>query len=139
MNNITNNFIIKSKNIHGDIYDYSKTNYINNRTKIIIICKIHGEFLQIPSKHLSKSGCAKCSKIRNAKKCTFTKEEFIEKAIKIHGDTYDYSKVEYINWKTNILIICKIHGEFFQQPNNHLQGSTCRKCSYIKRGNIYID
>ena len=132
-----NMFIEKAIKIHGDKYDYSKVNYTNCDTKIIIICKIHGEFLQIPAKHLSKSGCNECSYIQRGDLCRLTKEEFIEKAQKIHNDKYDYSKVNYINWKTHIIIICKIHGEFLQEPNSHLQGATCRKCSYIQRGDLY--
>ena len=54
-------FIEKSKKVHGDKYDYSKSIYINSKTKLIIICPIHGEFIQIPSDHyLSKCGCPKC-------------------------------------------------------------------------------
>jgi hypothetical protein len=126
INNKNNIFIEKAIKIHGDKYDYSKVNYKNSSTKIIIICKIHGEFLQIPNKHLSKSGCIECGK-----KNKLTLEKFIEKAQKIHNDKYDYSKVNYINWKTNIIIICKIHGEFQQQPNSHLQGKGCNKCAQI--------
>lgn len=59
-----------------------------------------------------------------------TTEEFIERARKIHGNKYDYSKVEYINSKTKVCIICPEHGEFWQTPNDHLRGKGCRKCKY---------
>lgn len=62
-----------------------------------------------------------------------TKEEFIAKARKIHGDKYDYSKVEYNGSKAKVCIICPKHGEFWQQPITHLHGSICRKCSYENR------
>lgn len=55
-------------------------------------------------------------------------EEFIEKAKLIHGDKYDYSKIEYKNYETKICIICPIHGEFYQTPNKHLNGCGCPKC-----------
>ena len=55
-------------------------------------------------------------------------EEFIEKAKEIHGDKYDYSKVEYINTKTKVCIICPEHGEFWQTPGSHLNGSGCPEC-----------
>lgn len=42
----------------------------------------------------------------------YTTELFIQKAIQVHGNKYDYSKIEYINAKTKIIIICKEHGEF---------------------------
>lgn len=60
------------------------------------------------------------------------KEEFISDAIKVHGNLYDYSLVEYINSSTRIKIICNKHGIFEQNPNNHLRGSICKKCSYEK-------
>ena len=59
---------------------------------------------------------------------------FIEKAKKIHGDKYDYSKVEYINSHTKVCIICPEHGEFWQTPNNHLHGYGCPKCKSDKIG-----
>ena len=43
-------------------YDYSKVNYVNNRTDVIIICPIHGEFLQTPSDHFQGCGCSLCNK-----------------------------------------------------------------------------
>ena len=59
-------------------------------------------------------------------------EVFIEKARLKHGDTYDYSKVEYISCKNKIIIICKEHGEFVQTPDHHInQGSCCKKCSKV--------
>ena len=58
-----------------------------------------------------------------------TKNEiFIEKAKKVHGDKYDYSKVEYVNAKTKVCIICPKHGEFWQTPNTHLSGKGCIHC-----------
>lgn len=61
-----------------------------------------------------------------------TTEQFIEKARQIHGDKYDYSKVEYVNNKTNVCIICPEHGEFWQTPHNHLKGKGCPICSESK-------
>ena len=124
-NNNTNIFISKAIKIHGDRYDYSNVNYINAKTKINIICKIHGEFEQTPSNHLSKYNCQKCAK--NFKLDT---PGFIEKAKQIHNDVYDYSKVNYINADTQIIIICKIHGEFIQIPDFHINRNCgCPKCS----------
>ena len=123
----TNDFIKKAKEIHGDKYDYSKVNYITAFENVIIICKIHGEFEKSPNTHLNrKVGCCKCSNLYSP-----TTEEWIEKAKQIHGDTYDYLKVDYINCETNIKIICKKHGEFEQRPISHLKGSGCIKCSNL--------
>jgi hypothetical protein len=122
-----NEFIEQAKKIHGNKYNYSNVEYVNSKTKVTIICPIHGEFQQTPTSHLSGQGCPKCS--GNNKK---TKELFIEQAKEIHGNTYDYSKVNYINIQTQITIICPIHGEFQQTPHNHLRGQGCPKCNASK-------
>ena len=59
----TDKFIKKAKTIHGNKYDYSKVKYVNNHTKVCIICPIHGEFWQTPMKHLIGRGCPKCGSI----------------------------------------------------------------------------
>jgi hypothetical protein len=127
-------FIKKSKLIHGDKYDYSKVNYINSHTKIIIICKEHGEFEQVAHGHLLY-GCNKCGIIETTNKNKKDKDNFISEAIKIHGDKYDYSKVNYVTNKKNVIIVCKEHGYFIQSPQSHLRGSDCKICSNIKRNN----
>lgn len=131
MKNKTEDFIIRANKLHNNKYDYSKVNYINNHTKVCIICPIHGEFWQDPKSHLKKCGCPKCSTIKNTEKQRSNTEEFIEKAKKIHGTKYDYSKVKYVNAKTKVCIICPEHGEFWQTPNSHLRGSKCCKCKNI--------
>ncbi len=119
----TKEFIEKAKLVHGDKYDYSLVNYINNINNIKIICPEHGEYEQTPNSHLNGNNCSKCSgKYMDTK-------YFIEKAKKIHSDKYDYSLVNYINNITNIKIICQEHGAYKQLPNNHLRGANCPKCS----------
>ena len=137
----TEEFITKAKEIHGDIYDYSKVEYINNKTNVIIICKKHGEFQQTPHKHLSKSGCNYCGTDHTAEIRRKPISEFIEESKNTHGDKYDYSKVEYINGNTKVIIICKKHGEFPQTPNSHIQGNGCSKCAgqYVPSTEEYIE
>jgi len=120
-------FIERSKIIHNYKYDYSLVKYINNRTKVEIICKEHGIFKQTPEKHMVGRKCIHCS--GNNKK---TNEEFIKEANIIHNNFYDYSLVNYINIKTKIKIICPIHGIFEQKAESHLNGSNCPKCSEKK-------
>ena len=94
------------------------------KQKINIICKIHGEFEQTLSNHLTKYNCQKCAK--NYKLDTL---KFIEKAKQIYNDVYDYAKVNYINADTQIIIICKILGEFIQIPDFHINRKCgCPKC-----------
>ena len=119
-------FIEKAKKIHGDKYNYSKVEYVNNRTKVCIICPEHGEFWQTPSAHLSGHGCNECSKP------VFDTLSFIEKARQIHGQYYDYSKTEYVKSNKPVCIICPEHGEFWQTPGNHLSGKGCYLCNRLK-------
>ncbi|MBI95829.1 DUF723 domain-containing protein [bacterium] len=130
----TQEFIEKSKKIHGDKYDYSKVEYKNSNEKVIIVCKKHGEFLQIPIDHSTGHGCQKCGG-----NYRYTTEDFIEKAVKIHGDKYDYSRVEYKNIKSKIKIICKIHGEFLQTPHEHLSGCGCSRCCNTGHSKMQIN
>lgn len=122
----TKEFIKKAKLVHGDKYDYSKSNYINCYNKVVVICKEHGEFKINPNSHVSnKTNCPKCSKIRRTK----TKKLFIEEAKTIHGDKYDYSKVIYTNSITKVILVCKEHGEFKMTPNQHVFcRSECPMC-----------
>ena len=119
----TEEFIEKARKVHGDKYDYSKVDYKNNNTKVCIIKHGYGEFWQTPSCHLN----SKYDIFSNYRK--LTKEEFIEKARKVHGDKYNYSKVEYVNSRTPVCIICPEHGEFWQTPSCHLSNSGCPKCA----------
>ena len=118
-------FIEKAKQVHGNKYDYSKSVYKNRRTKVCIICPEHGEFWQFPDNHvLNKNNCPYC-----AKKKKKTTDEFISDAKKIHGNRYDYSKVDYKNAYTKICIICPEHGEFWQTPHSHLgMKCGCKNC-----------
>lgn len=128
----TPQFIEDAINIHGNTYDYSKVSYINNRTKVEIICKEHGSFLQIPNSHLSnKRGCPICGQIKCSKSNTKTKTKFLKDANGIHGTTYDYSLVHYITGYHKVELICKEHGSFWQIPKNHLNGFGCAKCGGV--------
>ena len=106
----------------GNRYDFSKIKYIDSRTKVCIICPEHGEFWVAPDNLLKGRGCPKCAGKYK------TTQDVIKEFKEIHGDKYDYSKVEYKNAKTKVCIICPEHGEFWQTPNHHLSGNGCPKC-----------
>ena len=190
----TNEFIKRSKKVHGDKYSYSKTKYVNSRTKVVVICQEHGEFSVKPTAHYGQGhGCRKCKNkaseisfeefVKRSRKfhgdkftypdqdfngitshikiicpthgeflqkasshsrgigcsrcagrgrgMSYSNNDFISAARKIHGEKYDYSLTKYINSKTKVKIICKEHGEFEQKANNHLTGQGCRECGYI--------
>jgi hypothetical protein len=126
----TSEFIEKSIQIHGNKFDYSKVDYIGSHIKVCIICPEHGEFFQSPTNHLSGNGCLKCAwKYKRGKYRLTTLETFLTQAKEIHGDKYNYSKVEWENTRTPITVICPIHGEFTQVPQNHIRLKCgCRKC-----------
>ena len=116
---------------HNNKYDYSKTNYVKAKDKVIVTChekdefgEEHGDFEIRAGNHMAGIGCPKC-----AKKYKPTTAEWVAKAKQIHGDKYDYSKVKYINQNTEVKIICPIHGEFTQLASLHLQGCGCQKCN----------
>lgn len=116
-------FIEEAKKVHGNRYDYSQVVYKNNHTKVKIGCPIHGYFLQTPKDHLNGRRCFKC--FGSAR---HTNESFIAKARKVHEDKYDYSKVNYVNGKQKVIIICPKHGEFLQGALLHSQGHGCPEC-----------
>lgn len=135
-------FVEEANIVHNYKYDYSKFNYISSHIKGIVICPIHGEFEISPANHLSGKNCPKCALESRVKLKSLTKEEFVEKAKQVHGNKYDYSKTIYVNNHTPTTIICSKHGEFLQQPSNHLRGS-CRQShgeqfvtNYLKANNI---
>jgi len=127
-------FIAKAIKVHGNKYDYSKIYYENNKTKVGIICKTHGEFWQTPSHHINrKQGCQACSSTLK------TREQFINDAEQIHGKTYNYSKVEYINTRIKVEIVCWKHGPFLQRPRDHIHNKNgCPKCINVGYSNISI-
>jgi len=130
-------WIERSKKTHADKYDYSLVQYVNMKTKVKIICPVHGVFEQNSSDHMRKSGCLKCKYENHFKHVRKTKEDFINESYKIHGKKYDYSKVEYINNHTKVCIICKKHGDFWQIPNKHISSKhgclLCGKEKDLKR------
>lgn len=124
----TESFIDEAIKKHGDKYDYTKVEYVDCKTKVEIICPIHGSFWQTPNMHLSKGrGCPMCGGTMK-----LNDETFKERAFLVHGNKYDYRKVEYVNNKTKVVIICPEHGEFLQTPNSHLKGEGCPICKAVK-------
>jgi len=139
-------FINRSVVAHNNEYDYSLVDFVNTSTKVKIICKKHGLFEQTPVCHYKGNGCPQCYLIRKRDfhnhpekhsidckcvKCTKTLslQDFLLKCKKVHGDTYDYSKVAYTQYHKKVCVICTCHGEFWITPSNHLNGNGCKKCA----------
>lgn len=137
-------FLQKAKYVHGNLYDYSKVEYVCKSTPIEIVCKVHGSFSLLPISHLRGSGCPSCkaanksitvkqqrqnfAKQQRQTKLLVRKQAFIERSLEIHKAAYSYEKVEYINnWK-HVTITCSLHGDFQQRPKHHLIGKGCPAC-----------
>lgn len=120
----TEEFIKRARAIHGDTFDYSLVKYNLITQPVVIICKNHGPFQQLPVVHLQGHKCPACAGVPR-----HDTQSFINKAIDIHGTRYDYSLTEYNGSHKKIKIICKLHGEFEQLATNHLRGKGCDKCA----------
>ena len=130
----TEEFIEKAKEVHGDNYDYTKTKFVNWKTKIYVICKQCGrEFSQNPYSHLKGMGCSSC-----AQNLKLTTEHFIAKSKKLYPNKLKYGKCRYVNAKTNVTLYCtekdehgNEHGYYTVNPSNHIHGTYgCKKCQY---------
>jgi len=127
--NKTEYIVNRFKEVHGDEFDYSKVVYNGDPNHVEIVCNLHGSFFQAPTHHLAGASCPKCSAARLSKKFIKSKEQFISDAKVVHGERYDYSKLEYTGNKDLSTIICRLHGEFKQTPIKHLYGQNCPKCA----------
>lgn len=134
-------FIEKARAIHGNRYDYGRVVYVRRKDKVVIICKSHGDFEQAPKSHLIGKGCARCGfEEMAAKRTQKAKDGFIDKARAVHGDRYDYLKTVYVRAHDKVIITCKNHGDFEQEPNSHLLGVGCPSCPkrYDQPTNLYL-
>ncbi len=128
-----NEFLQQCHNTHGEEYDYSKTVYINKRTKIIVVCRVHGNFTQSPDAHVhQKQGCPICGQIKvgNTQRGVLraTPEKHLLDFNKVHGDRYSYPNIEGLGVYEYINITCSKHGIFKQQIHAHKAGQGCPTC-----------
>lgn len=121
-------FLEKARIVHGEKYTYPSTEYKSATEMIDIVCSTHGVFRQTRHNHVHGHGCPQCGVTSRAQKRSSDTEEFTLKATTVHGDRYDYSRVNYESNKKKVEIVCKDHGSFFQQPISHLQGVGCPAC-----------
>lgn len=147
----TDEFLKIIKSLYGDKYDYSKVIFYNSKTKVTLSCEIHGEFNKDPYGLKTGHGCPKCGKSEGERrkppeqkrKCMMPIDQFIERARKVHGEKYDYSKTVMNGLMRHVLIVCPVHGDFWQQAHNHMYGFGCAQCSktnfYSKAGIEWIN
>ena len=124
-------FLEDAQQAHGDRYDYVQVEYVNALSKVTIICPVHGAFRQKPANHIRDVGCPKCGDESMAAKRARTTQDFVHEAREVHGDRYDYSRVEYKSSHAKVEIGCAEHGAFWQAPANHVRGNKagCPGCA----------
>lgn len=131
MKYITETYVARAREVHGDRYDYGKVVYVSAQDYIEIGCPDHGTFRQKARAHLLY-GCKKCGHLRNADERRLDKQKFVSLSRNKHGNRYDYSNVEFRNQHEKVEIICPEHGSFWQPVNDHLKGHGCAKCGKKK-------
>ena len=127
--------------VHGSVYDYAKVVYKGTHTKVEIMCKEHGVFMQTPKMHKLGQGCPTCGLVKCEEKNIRIRKDgasrFASECAVVHNGKYDYSLVEYYNSSTKVSIICPIHGAFTQLPSNHKAGQGCYQCG-LENNNIAL-
>ena len=114
--------------VHKNFYDYSKFVYLKSTIPSTIICKIHGEFEQTHSTHRKGRGCYKCGRIKTIQSSKYNNKEVVKMIKNVHGDKYDYSKVNYVNATKKVIIIDKKYNtEHLISPNKIFTRQT--KCT----------
>lgn len=125
-------FLKKSKEVHGDKYDYVDVEYVNTTTKVQIVCKEHGPFWQIPKNHIKGCGCPSCGNCNTTTYRTKSNEEFIEQLKDIYKDgQYTYENTKYTGKEAKVIVNCTKHGEFTKQAKSLLKGHACPTCSKL--------
>ena len=134
----TEEFVREAIKVHGNTYDYSLVEYKTTQSKVNIICSKHGIFNQRPISHLRGNGCAKCGFEVVSFKLSKDTQKFIEQSKKVHGELYDYSKVDYVDSHTKVVVICDKHGPYNVLPHNHIRGVTCDKCAREQKASALV-
>jgi len=141
----TEDVVAKLKSVFGDQYDFSKVTYRKAVEKVEVVCPKHGSFFTIVKTLLKGHGCKQCANERASQAMTATTDEFVAKAVAVHGtEKYDYSLVDYKGCFESVQIRCKVHDIVFsQQASVHLTGCGCPSCAgsgfdKSKMGSFYI-
>lgn len=131
-------FIKLAKEKHGNVIDYSLVEYVNNSTKVKLICPIHGIVEQMPNKHLLCSfPCPECGH-ENGNGLRISYNTFVKRIKETHGDKIDISFVDKNNFsykRKKYKFICKTHGEFFNYPTKVIISYGCPMCGNDEIGN----
>ncbi len=126
----TEQFIDRAREVHGPTYDYAGTEYLGANKEVTIRCPIHGDFVKRAAEHIHRRrGCPQCARARSGTALMISTEEFIERALAVHGDRYDYSEADYRGATVPVVVICRQHGSFSTSPTRHINtASGCPAC-----------
>jgi len=127
-------WIKRARAVHGDRYDYSKSDYTVYGAHITITCPEHGDFVQKENNHRNGCGCPECGVTARREKRSHSFKSFVEAASKVHNYTYEYPEQHIYNSRTKARILCPVHGEFSQLVYQHVAGKGCKACGYEKNG-----
>jgi len=113
-------WVVRALDLHDHKYDYSQVEYTGAHDDVTIVCPIHGPWTMKATAHINaKIGCTQCLYM----------DKFIQKARRVHGARYDYSKLTWSNDPTKTYtIVCREHGPFEMTPRRHLAGMHCHAC-----------
>ena len=129
----TEQFIAEATALHGDLDSFDKVEYKGNKVKVCITCKEHGDYWMKPNSYLSGQRCPICGRKRVNENKVITLDEFKRRAISVHGDKYDYSKVNYVSALKKVEVICPEHGSFYITPAHLWEGHGCKECARLSR------
>ena len=124
----TPDFVNECRAIHGDKYDYTRTEYTHSQAPIIVTCKLHGDFSTSAKDHKAGSGCALCANAQRSVDYRMAHAEWLLKCQELHGNKYEYLS-ESAGHRSIVHIKCPMHGVFEQKAGNHLSGAGCPKCA----------
>ena len=127
-------FIRKANIKHNNTYTYNNTEYKGQMVDVKITCPLHGDFSQRPKNHIRGQGCPVCRYTKSAETKRLSHSEVIASFVKVHGNTYNYDKVNYLADKSKVVVTCKEHGDFEIVPYAHKLGTGCTYCA--RRGSF---
>jgi Zn finger protein HypA/HybF involved in hydrogenase expression len=127
-------FLRKAKRSHGATYNYSKAVYTKHSEPVIVICGLHGEFMQTAGDHMRGRGCPTCARRKAGLRQRKTTDMFIAEATAKHEGRYSYPNCRYVTAKLPVQIECGEHGPFSQVPSEHLKGHGCPVCAVVSKG-----
>lgn len=112
--------------------------YTKVTDKVSFFCPEHGKQSVRLSALKTGVGCGVCNTLKGLENRKLSLEEFLARAKAVHGDRYDYSKSVYKSTQTDIEIVCKEHGAFWQNTYHHMKGSGCPRCFFDSRSEVFL-